>query len=251
MWTKFVKKKRVKTNKIWLKNAENTIRKIVKKPVVDFNSTNNEEFAKKKEKTIFGPRHPTLYFGIVIIKKSNRVAFIVMQDNGNTDHEQNLTEAKSNIWSRNRENKGGLMIYRKILPELDTTVCDNSARNFTKKKEKTIFGPRHPTLYIGIVIIFNRVAFIVMQDNGNTDYEQNLTDVRSGAAEPRTGVNELGSIQKVLVYYRGILSVINPDAARLKKVFLSNHNSAPEGFPRNGCWKGDSVCRNMMGIVPQ
>jgi len=164
MWKKYVKK-RFKTNKIWSKITENTIRKIVKKPVVDFNSTNNEEFAKKKEKTIFGPRHPTLYIGIVII--FNRVAFIVMQDNGNTDHEQNLTDAKSNIWTRNKENQGGQ------------------------------------------------------------------------------------SIQKVLVYYGGILSVINPDAARLKKVFLSNHNSAPEGFPRNGCWKGDSVCRNMMGIVPQ
>ena len=125
MWTKFVKKKRVKKNKIWSKITENTIRKIVKKPVVDCNSTNNEEFAKKKEKTIFGPRHPTLYFGIVIIKS-------------------------------------------------------------------------------------NRVAFIVMQDNGNTDYEQNLTDVRSGAEEPRTGVNELGcSIQKVLVYYGDILTISN------------------------------------------
>ena len=234
MWTKFVKKKRVKTNKIWLKNAENTIRKIVKKPVVDFNSTNNEEFAKKKEKTIFGPRHPTLYFGIVIIKKSNRVAFIVMQDNGNTDHEQNLTEAKSNIWSRNRENKGGLMIYRKILPELDTTVCDNSARNFTKKKEKTIFGPRHPTLYFGIVIIkkSNRVAFIVMQDYGNTDYEQNLTDVRSGAAEPTTSGNITGGIRVVLVYYGGILSVINP-----------------EGFPRSGFLKGISVYHRDTSVI--
>ena len=95
MWTKYVKKKRVKTNKIWLKIAENISRKIVKKPVVDFNSTNNEEFAKKNEKTIFGPRHPTLYFGIVIIKNINRVTFIVMQDTGNTDYEQNLTDVRS------------------------------------------------------------------------------------------------------------------------------------------------------------
>ena len=102
-WTKYVKKKRFKTNKILSKITENTIRKIVKKPVVDFNSTNNEEFAKKKEKTIFGPRHPTLSIGIVII--FNRVAFIVMQDNGNSDHEQNLRDAKSNIWSRNKENQ--------------------------------------------------------------------------------------------------------------------------------------------------
>ena len=95
------------------------------------------------------------------------------------------------------------------------------------------------------------MAFIVMQDNGNTDHEKNLTDAKSNIWS-RNKENQGGqSIQKVLVYYGGILSVINPDAARLKKVFLSNHNSAPEGFPRNGCWKGDSVCRNMMGIVPQ
>jgi len=41
-------------------------------------------------------------------------------------------------------------------------------------------------------------------------------------------------------------------AALLKKVFsISDHNGAPEGFPRNGCWKGDSVYRNMTEIVPQ
>ena len=41
------------------------------------------------------------------------------------------------------------------------------------------------------------------------------------------------------------------DAALLRKVFLSDRNGAPEGFPRNGCWKGDSVYRNTMEIVPQ
>ena len=186
MWEKNVKKKREKRDKIWLKVAENTISEIVKKPAVDFNSTNNEEFAKKNEKTIFGSRHPTLYFGIVIIKNINRVAFIVMQDIGTTDYEQISTDVRYGAAeSRTGENMlvgiqvvlvyDGIKTFRKISQEIKSKVCDNSARNFTKKKEKTIFGSRHPTLYFGIVIIknINRVAFIVMQDIGTTDHELN------------------------------------------------------------------------------
>ena len=223
MWTKFVKKKREKTDKIWLKFAENTIRKIVKKPAVDFNSTNNKKVAKKNEQTIFGSRHP--------LKKTDRVVFIAMQDIGTTDYEKNSTDAKSIIWSRNKENQGGIKNYLKILQGMKSTLCDNST-NFTKTKEKTIFGSRHSTLYFGIVKIknINRVAFIVMQNIGTTNYEQNSTDVKSGAEKSRTGENITGGIQVVLVGY-GILS------------------ANPEGFPRSGFPKGISVYHRDTSVI--
>ena len=127
----------------------------------------------------------------------------------------------------------GIKTFRKISQEIKSKVCDNSARNVTKKKEKTIFGSRHPTLYFGIVIIknINRVAFIVMQDIGTTDYEQISTDVRYGAADSRTRENSLGGIQVVLVCY-GLPSVINP-----------------EGVSRSGFPKGMSVYHRDASVI--
>ena len=64
-----------------------------------------------------------------------------------------------------------------------------------------------------------------MQDNGNTDYEQNLTDVRSGAAEPRTSGNISGGIGILWGY------------------------TNPEGFPRRGFLKGISVYHKDTNLI--
>ena len=76
------------------------------------------------------------------------------------------------------------------------------------------------------------MAFIVLQDLGNTDYKQILTDMRSAAAETRTGGTISGGIQVVLVYYGGILSAFNP-----------------EGFPRSGFPKGISVYHRDTSVI--
>ena len=119
----------------------------------------------------------------------------------------------------------------RILQQIKPTVCDNCA-NLTKKNEKTILGPRMAMVYFGILIIKKkqRVAFIVMQYCGNTDYEKILTDVRS-EAEPRTGRNKTGDIQMVLVCY-GVLSAINL-----------------ERFPRSGFPKGISVYHRDTSVI--
>jgi len=88
-------------------------------------------------------------------------------------------------------------------------------------------------VYFGIPIFKKqqqRVAFIVMQYCGNTDYDKILTDARSGA-ELRTDGNKLGDIQVVLVC-RVILSAINP-----------------EGFPRSGFLKDISVYHRDASVI--
>ena len=55
---------------------------------------NSANITKKKEKTIFGPHNAMVYFGILIFKNQNRVAFIVMHYCGNTDYEKNSTEVR-------------------------------------------------------------------------------------------------------------------------------------------------------------
>ena len=164
-----------------------------------------------------------------------------MQYGGNTDYEKILTDVRSEAEPRTNGNieggnqvvlvYNGIKFYRKVSQEMDTIVCDISAR-FTKKKEQTIFGPSMAMVYFRILILKKqqRVTFIVMQYCWVTDYEQILTDVRSGA-DTRTGVTIAGGNQ-VKLYGVVLLSAF-----------------IPEGSPRSGVLKGISVYHRDTSVI--
>ena len=136
---------------------------------------------------------------------------------------------KENNWSEVgcviRRDYNGDMIGS-AFQEVNTTAAVFH-RNITMKREKKN-QISSPTLYLGIVLIKNnRLAIIFVMQETEFEMEKNSSEVKLCAF------------------------TVAGDVA-LRKVFLILiDHGAQEGCPRNGCRKGDSVCRNTMEIVLQ
>ena len=138
MWTKFVKKKMEKTDKIWMQIIQKMVMQTTK-TLTDKSSSIN--VIKKGEKN-FQFSSPTLYLGIVLIKKQ-RLAFFVMQETA-IEKEENWTQV---IWHTAEKSKAtnGVFLLTDFHSIKDTMKRENNSEVSS------------PTLYLGIVLKKNNV----------------------------------------------------------------------------------------------